>query len=1056
MKLSPLARQGSTFLALMLICTPHQVSAEQKTEAGSPEYRAAAGLQRDGEYELAAAAWAEFLNKYKSHSYAPQASFHLGVCYLKTKKPQQAVTTFQAVLANYPKFEILDATYLYLGIAQYTIASSGKAEMYDQAAETLNTLITKYPKSKHVAQAAFYRGECFYARGKKKEAAEAYSQVLQKSPDDTLRAETLYALGVAYEELGQQQAAGKIYDEYLKKFPNQRLATEVGLRRGETLFAEKQYQAAAKWFAAAAAKKDFALADQATIRQAAALAELKQFARAAALYASVPTNFPKSKDVGLANLAGGKCYYLSGNFAEARKLLGKVLATGGPEAPEAAHWIARSLLKEKKPTEALAAVEKALPQVREGPQAVQLLLDQADAVYEIPNRRGESVALYAALASKYPQDAAAPQALYMAGFAALGQGDYGAALKYADQFLGKHAANNLAADVMYIAAESNLQLDKFPEAEKLYEQLLQKYPDHADAETWKVRRALSAHVQKKYPETIAVLQPLLAEIRTPAAVAEAHYLIGSSQAELKQLDAAVKSLEASLGASPKWRQADDALLLLGRSYRQLNNLDKAIASTRKLIAEFPQSRLLDQAHYQLGQHSFTKGDYKTAAAEYQEVVTKWPESPLGPHALYGLGWSKLNLKDYAAAETALDKLVEKHPQHKLTARARYARGMARQQLGKFAPAIEDLQALLSADPSPAEKSDARYVVGLCQVELKKYAEAVATFTSLLKENPQYREADKVYYELAWAQKSLGKEAEAAEEFARVGPKYPNSPEVTDQYPNTALVAESNFHVGQYAYNSGRLKTAAVAYYGAMKKAGRTPLGEKAAYRLGWAYYRQNDFENARRTFRYQRAAWPKGPLISDGVFMEAECLFKQDKFAEALVLYEQVKSPTGKDYGALALLHASEAAAQLKQWPKSLDLATRCATQFPDSPYLPAALYQQGWAQQNLDKPDEAVKLYEEVIAGSNQEVAARARFMIGEIQFQKKQYADAITTYYIVIDGYSYPKWQAEATFEAARCYEALDKRAQALKRYQELVEKYPKSERVPDAKRKIEELKG
>ena len=65
----------------------------------------------------------------------------------------------------------------------------------------------------------------------------------------------------------------------------------------------------------------------------------------------------------------------------------------------------------------------------------------------------------------------------------------------------------------------------------------------------------------------------------------------------------------------------------------------------------------------------------------------------------------------------------------------------------------------------------------------------------------------------------------------------------------------------------------------------------------------------------------------------------------------QVKDPSAKDFQALALLHAGQAAGQLKQWDKSLELARPGASeQFPDSPYLPEALYEQGWAQQNLGK----------------------------------------------------------------------------------------------------------
>ncbi len=46
----------------------------------------------------------------------------------------------------------------------------------------------------------------------------------------------------------------------------------------------------------------------------------------------------------------------------------------------------------------------------------------------------------------------------------------------------------------------------------------------------------------------------------------------------------------------------------------------------------------------------------------------------------------------------------------------------------------------------------------------------------------------------------------------------------------------------------------------------------------------------------------------------------------------------------------------------------------------PRRLCEQGWARQNLGQHDEAIRLYEQVIAKTGSETAAKAQFMIGEI----------------------------------------------------------------------------
>jgi cellulose synthase operon protein C len=141
-------------------------------------------------------------------------------------------------------------------------------------------------------------------------------------------------------------------------------------------------------------------------------------------------------------------------------------------------------------------------------------------------------------------------------------------------------------------------------------------------------------------------------------------------------------------------------------------------------------------------------------------------------------------------------------------------------------------------------------------------------------------------------------------------------------------------------------------------------------------------------------------------------------------------------------------------WQKSLTLLDRLVKENPDAAYLPEAWYERGWALQNLGRFDEAMGEYQQVLAKSNAEPAARSQFMIGQIQFQQKKHAEAVKSFYLVLYGYAYPQWQADAAFEAAKCFEALHKKSQAIKQYQELIEKFPQSDKVTAAKSRIEAL--
>lgn len=1014
-------------------------------EAARQQYVAARALQNRELFDAAAEEWETFLKKFATDPLAGWAQHYLGVCRLQNKEYDKAQAAFLQVIRTYPKFDLLENAWYLLSLSQFYDAQAGKPELFEKAGNNFATLSKTYPKGQFAADALFYQAECFYHRDKLPEAVALYGQLAKAHPQNKLVADALYAQGVAQQTLSKPAEAAQTFAAFLKQFPKHMLAAEVSMRRGETLLATGQTAEAEKLLAAAAATPGFVHADHALVQQAGALASRNQPAEAAALYASAATKHPQSKSLGMAQLGAGKCYYLAGRYSDAREWLAKVVSTGSSDAAEASHWLARGYLKENQPAEALQALEAALPKAGMSSFAAQLLLDKADALYEIPNRRAESVKAYADLASRHPQDVLAPQALYMAGFASLGLADYKSAIAHADAFNKAFASHSLAAEVKYVAAESRLLLSEYPQAEALYKQLLDKHPQHLDAAQWRLRHGLSLFLQKKHAEAAAALQGSVAAFKKPELAAEAHYLVGASQSELKQFAAAATSLEASLKAQEDWRQADETLLLLSHAQKQNGNAAAAVAALQKLITKFPESKLLDRAHYRWGEYAYAANDYKKAAEEYQRVVLKWPKSSLAPSALLNLGWSQLGQQDYAAAEKSFTTLVGGYPQDALLPRARYARALARQQLKQYAPAIEDIQAFLQSKPTGTERSDALYVLGLCQGAVNKPADAVATYQSILTEDPKYAGSDKVLYELAWSYKALDKQAEAADAFSKLATSHEASP----------LAAESLYHAGEHAYNQEHFKDASKSYFAAMNKAGKTDLGEKSAHKLGWAYYRLGDFVKAQQTFGYQRTTFPQGTLAPDATFMESESLFKQGKHAEALALFEQVKNPSSADFQALALLHGGQAACQLKQWSKGLALLDQSAKQFPESPHLPEVLYEQAWAKQNLGQIDEALTTYEAVTAKTNREVAARARFMIGEIHFERKDHKQAVTNFYKAAYGYSYPEWQANALYEAARCLEVLKKVEQAKKDYQEVVTKFPQSDKAAPAQKRLAELK-
>ena len=117
--------------------------------------------------------------------------------------------------------------------------------------------------------------------------------------------------------------------------------------------------------------------------------------------------------------------------------------------------------------------------------------------------------------------------------------------------------------------------------------------------------------------------------------------------------------------------------------------------------------------------------------------------------------------------------------------------------------------------------------------------------------------------------------------------------------------------------------------------------------------------------------------------------------------------------------------------------------------------------EQHLGRLDEARGRFAAIADGPPTDLAARARLMEGEVLFEQGDHRAAIKAFFKVAYGFggaeaptAFHPWQAQATFEAARCFEVLGQREQARGLYGELIECYPEAEQVPAARQRLAAL--
>lgn len=1041
-----------------------QDSSEDAVETSENEdalasYADAANFQTQGELKLAIEQWQSFLKEFPEDPLAPRSAHYLGVCYMQLPEPeyQSAADAFSRALKS-QKYGLREESLSNLGWCLYALASNPKQpqpEKLNGAIKAFETLLDEFPASKFADRALFYHGEALYAQGNAIAAIAKYDQLLDSriGQNSSMRCDALYAKGVALEDLKQYDAATKAYREMLSRCGDDPLAMAVKTQLAEVLVLQGQFDAADKIFAELVNAGGEGAA-RALYRRAFVLTQLKRPDEAAALYDRLVKDFPDSEFAASAIMSAAQGYYLSGEYPQAKERFQLVVEKGTnvSAATEAAHWLTVMAMREGDAKAAEAIARRQLAIGAEGPYATNLKLDAAEAAATQPERNAEALAEFEQILADSPDDPLLSRILYNAAFTALQMGNSEKALQFTSVYFDKLPSDPLAADMLYISGEANLFVGNFEESVAAYNRLLEKVDaDNPQYGFWLLRAASANFAAKKYETVISILQQRISELRSPAEKAEAYFLIGSSQFAAEMADEAIGSFQAGLDVDPQWRRNDEMLFRLAAAYARADQTEQAIKQWQQIIERYPDSKMSDQARYQLAQQALGAERFDDAVKWYETLLRNEADPVLKPFALYGLGRTAMVREDYQSALEPFNKLIEEFPQHGFYDDALLARGMTYRRLENLPQAMSDLQAFLELKPLGINLANALLEMAMIDRERQQPGDAIARLRRIVTELPDYPEIDKVRFELAELLRETGDSEASMNTFAELAERNPDSP----------FAADASYKVGQQLYANKQWEKAAEAYAQTALVAKDKDLLEKALYRLGWSNFQQKKFDESAVVFKRQADECPDGALFVDALMMVGESYFGQREYEKALVAYEAARKvildrdgsgrkftdPAEQQVRELVFLHGGQSAAQLERWKEALQWYESLRTRYPSSSYLSQVFYETGLAHRMSGDDESAIKFFTETANTFRDESSARARFMIGQIYFEKEKLADAITEFKRVMYGYGAEKaaesvkdWQAKSGFEAGRCAERLIQLNQGQKRQQaiELARKY------------------
>ncbi|MEQ1905696.1 MAG: tetratricopeptide repeat protein, partial [Pirellulaceae bacterium] len=990
---------------------------DEKTKISNGEAlleSAAVAAQNGNKFREAADTWNKLLQDFPQTTLRNKALHQIGICEIQLGDYLAAEGHLKEAIksTNPAEVQTLARAQLFLGFSRLKLGeialADNKANDANQwltsSAEALGVVLEKYPEFEGTHEAAYFQGSAYEQLENHDKAIASYVRVL-KFDKSKFKFDALWALGDLNARRKNFAAAREYLMEYLTNggdlppvnevrfraaMVNWQLAREAKEKgeaaREKTLLAEAQKQFE-QLVAGSSPQRDDAVFNLALLQfqNNDAANSLRNFEIAA-----------KSTNPRLAGLAAinlGRQYLDQKNFDLATQWLQKALDQKDANSVDAAHWMAQTLIA-KGDFPGAFAFAKDWAAKAEPPANYELLLDQADAGFQIEAQRSAAFDLYRQLSEKdWPKNAIA---LYNAAYAALALKSIDEAIKLSQDFQSRHAAHDFLADAIEIESEALIAKKDYTNAVQRFRKLVTDFPNNPKNSLWQVRQGLASFLADNLDGAIATLRKTADTVKDGKLQSESLHWLGLAHAKKKELAPAIEALQKSLAAGT-WNRTAETLLALAEAQGATNDWPNAEQVTERLATEFPKSEQAPRGLYLLAEHFKAAKDTTKANALYERLSKMDSAGEFGSYAAMKRGWLKIEAQDWKGAKTEFEQAIAASGDDKdLRHKSQIGLATAARNLNEIPQAVADLTKVLSDSPTPAIAVDATYELGLAHVAAKNWTEAIKQFESLLNNAAAKEIESNVRYEYAWALQSNNQAEPALAEFKKIAASNPNS----------VIGADAQFQVAESVYAQKDFENAIKAYNECLAAA-PVDLKERILYRLGWAHFNLKDFANSYNLFERQTKEFVDGKLYADGLYMLSESAFQQKKYETAYQHYTAARpvmeasksvSPTNL---WLSALHAAQSANQLKKFDEARNIAQKLANDSAaDEGLRMDAELELGLAYQGLNDPTAAVAAWTRA-AEDLGKTGVHARYLLGATLFAQKKFKDATLQFALAANGY-------------------------------------------------------
>jgi outer membrane protein assembly factor BamD len=697
--------------------------------------------------------------------------------------------------------------------------------------------------------------------GKYADAESATDKLLSDFSGNQGLPEALYWIAERYERYDKFEQSNHIYQQIIQNYPGTSSfeKAKLGISRAniKSLIATQAYDSAKtalnKFIADFSGNPDL---PEAIFWITERFQRLDRYEDAKVYYRRIIEDFPGSPWAEKARFwlerANILSQIVSQNYDEANVALDKVIAdfAGNPDLPEALFWISERLQRLDRFEDAKQNFQRIIKDFPDSPWAAKSKFWFA------------RINVLSLIISQ----------------------DYSGAKSALDGFTDDFAGDSDYAESLYWIAERYKWLKRYDDANTVYQQIVQQYPDSQWARKAgfgiSKTAALSLIKSKKYDEAKLAVDKLAGDYAgNPDLPTALYWLAGEFKWSkcFEDANAVYQQVEEKYPGNP-WAERAKLGVVRTEIFSLINSQDynEAEAAVDKMVADFKGHPDLPETLYWIAdRYRWSNNHFKEANDIYQHIIKNYPGSSYANKAKLGISTmgilSLIVAQDYNGAQMALDKVVADFNGHPLLTEAVFQIGneyydegfnarndpneiLRQQAKDRLKQAAEVFEKIITELPeSVPYTANAYYLSGNCYYlrgnDSNDYNKAINYYEGAIAKWPDSQHACSAMGLIGVCYERLQKSGTLTEEqayplieqtYKAVIEKYPDNP--YSEYACTRL-GWMNFDKGQWAD---------AAHYSELflqKCPQDDPRINETLYHLGVAYENMGDSEAALKTYR---------------------------------------------------------------------------------------------------------------------------------------------------------------------------------------------------------------